>query len=126
MITDPRPSCSRIRLLVFVFRLQYLTNSSRWSPKSINPISSGSDERVSGDRVTVSYTKLSEVSLFCSKGMLVLFDELSRKNSEFYPAVIRSVINSLDCNFFVLQIQPACYYERWVWFGEIFLMASRK
>ena len=58
---------------------------------------------MSGDRVTVSYTKLSEVSLFCGKGMLVLFDELSRKNSEFYPAVIRSVINGLDCNFFVLR-----------------------
>ena len=35
--------------------------------------------------------------------MLVFFDELSRKISEFYPAVISSVINGLDCNFFVLR-----------------------
>ena len=33
----------------------------------------------------------------------MLFDELSRKISEFYPAVISSVINGLDCNIFVLR-----------------------
>ena len=81
---------------------------------------------MSEDRVTVSYTRLSEVGLFCGKGMLVLSDELSRKNSEFYPAVISSVTNGLDSNFFCAAIQSGCYYERWVWFGEIFLIATCK
>ena len=35
--------------------------------------------------------------------MLVFSDELSRKNSEFYPAVISGVINGLGCDFFVLR-----------------------